>query len=471
VRRGLWLLGLALCGIADAIAQPRLDLAVTPAWSGWSRPGRATEVDVRLTSSAATQATLEIVAGRQTVRAQVGPAEALTVSATLPLAASERRDVVIAQSESPLLGVGLATSDAVRLEGFHTVALGADDLPRNASAYASIDALVLDAPTLGALDQRQLGALLAHAGECGRVVLLNPDPRVRRMLAGAGACGGRALMSATSLGQAREMLESSFGAGMAPAISLAGIGDLARPGHVNWNRVLVALTAYFAAAALAFMFFSFWPVLLLLPALATLAILALLHALQPSPQLVVWSEGESGAQVARYQAWQGFPGLVRGRARVPVLPQLASARSCSSSQPILFDFDPSRARVTFAEFDTRLFRQNSLCYSGSFPVVRTIAVEARPDGLLDVRNAGTMAWPKGVLLADRLAHDLPAVGPGESTVVHTQGGAPLRDAVARTAWARTRADGRAALWELELGRVANVPIDSTGWLLVSIPPP
>ena len=63
----------------------------------------------------------------------------------------------------------------------------------------------------------------------------------------------------------------------------------------------------------------------LVPLLATVAILALLHAMQPPPQLVVWSEGESGAQVARYQAWQLFAGLVRGHTRVPVPPQLVSA--------------------------------------------------------------------------------------------------------------------------------------------------
>jgi len=485
VLRRLPLLGLALCGIAHAIAQPRIDLAATPAWNGWTRPGRATEVDIRLTVDVATRATLDVVAGRQVVRADldlepgrvvrlhvpVGTAEGVAVRAGSLTGLPERRDVRIAQSESPLLGVGLVTDDPIHLEGFHTVALAADDLPRDASAYSSIDALILDAPTLGALDQQQLGALLVHAAECGRIVLLNADPRVRRVLDGTGGCGGRALMSAASLTDAKEMLESSLAARMVPAISLAGAGEFARPGHLIWNRVLVALAAYFAIAALAVMFFSSLPVLLLMPALAAVAILALVHAMQPTPQLVVWSEGESGAQVARYQAWQRFPGLVRGHTRVPVLPQLASARSCDPTQPMRFDFDAGRGRATFAEFDTRLFRQISLCYSGSFPVARAIAIEARPDDLLEVRNAGRTAWPKGVLLAGGLVHDLPALGPGDNTIIRTHTGKPLRDALVRTAMARTQADGAAALWELELGGVAAVPIESKGWLLVSIPHP
>ena len=338
--RCLWLLGLALCGVTDAIEQPRIDLTATPAWNGWARPGRATEVDIRLSADVATRATLDVVAGREVVRANldlepgrivrlqvpVDSSGEVAVSAGSPAVPPQRRDVRIAQSESPLLGVGLVTGDPVYLEGFHTVTLVADDMPRNASAYSSIDALILDAPTLGALDQRQLGALLAHAAECGRIVLLNMDLRVRRVLDGTGGCGGRAVMSAESIADAREMLKSSLATSMAPAISLVGIRELAQPGHVTWNRVLELVAAYFAIAGLALMLVPSLRVLLVVPALATVAILALLHAMQPAPQLVVWSEGESGAQVARYQAWQQFPGLFRGHARVPVLPQLASAR-------------------------------------------------------------------------------------------------------------------------------------------------
>ncbi len=471
--------------MTEAIAQPRIDLAATPAWNGWTRPGRATEVDIRVSADTAMRATLDVVAGRQVVRTNLDLEPGRIVRLQVPIEATEkvavsfetssapaqRREVRIAHSESPLLGVGLVTGDPVHLEGFHTVALDADDLPRNASAYSSIDALILDAATLGALDQRQLGALLVHAAECGRIVLLHADPRVRRVLDGTGGCGGRALMNASSLADAEEMLKASLAASMAPATALPGIGEFARPDHLTWNRVLVVLAVYFAAATLAVLFFASLPVLLLAPALATVAILALLHVMQPSPRLVVWSEAESGAQAARYQAWQWFPGLARGRTRVPVLPQLASSRSCDPGQPIRFDFDANRGRATFAEFDTRLFRQISLCYSGSFPVARAIAIEARPEGLLHVRNAGSVGWPQGVLLAGGLVHELPALGPGDDTIIHARSGKPLRDALMRTAMARTRNDGTAALWELELGGVADIPTQSKAWLLVSIPPP
>jgi len=471
--------------MTNALAQPRIDLEATPAWNGWTRPGRVTEVDIRLSADIATRATLDVAAGRQVVRANldlepgrvvrlqvpIESAETVAVSAVSPATAPHKRDVRIAQSESPVLGLGIAAVDAAQLEGFHTVALDADNLPRNALAYSSIDALILDEPTLGALDQRQLRALLVHAAECGRIVLLNADLPVRRVLDGSGGCGGRAVMHATSLPDAMELLKASLAANRVIPTALPGIGELASPDLVTWNRVLIVVAAYFAAAILAALFFSSLPVLLLAPALATVAILVLLHAAPPSSQLVVWSEATSGAESARYQAWQRFPGLARGAMRGPVLQQLASARSCDPNQPMRFDLDAGHGQAAFAEFDTRLFRQVMLCYSGSFPVARTIAVEARPDGRLQVRNAGSIGWPNGVLLAGGLVHELRALSPGDDMIVHTQSGKPFRDALLRTALTRTRTDGAAALWELELGGVADIPPQSKAWLLVSVPPP
>jgi hypothetical protein len=484
VSRCLLLLGLALCAVTDAIAQPRIDLAATPAWNGWTRPGRATEVDIRLSADVAMRATLDVVAGPEVVRADldlepgriarvqvpIDSAEEVAVSVGSPALPSQRRDVRIAQSESPLLGVGIVTDEPVDLEGFHSVRLVAEDLPRNASAYSSIDALILDAPTLGALDQRQLGALLAHAAQCGRIVLLNTDLRARRVLDGAGGCGARAVMSAASLADAREMLTSSLATSLPSAISLVGIRDLAQTGHVSWNRVLVLVAAYFAIAGLALMLVPSLRVLLLVPALATIAILTLLYAMQSPSQLVVWSEGESGAQVARYQAWHVFPGLVRGHMRVPMPPQLASVRPCEPGQPMQFEVDANRGYSTFADFDTRLFQRISLCYSGMFPLGRAIAIETRPDALLNVRNAGGTAWPSGVFLDGGFVHALPALGPGDSTLIRIDSGKSPRDALARMAMTRTQDDRVAALWELDLGILADVAIESKGWLLLTTPP-
>jgi hypothetical protein len=481
VSRGLWLLVLALGGAMDVLAQPRIELAATPAWNGWARPRRATEVDVRLSADAAMHATLDVAAGRQSVRANVDlepgrpvrlqipieAAEEVAVRVTVPAVPPQRRDLRIAQSESPLLGVAAGGGDPVRLEGFHTVTLGADDLPRNALAYASVDALILDGPTLRSLDRQQIAALIAHAAQCGRIVLVSTDSALRHMLDGIAGCGGRALISATSLGETEDLLKASLATSLAPEISLVGIRELAQPGRAVWDRVLVFVAAYFAIALLVCARFRSLPVLVGMPALSTVAILALLYAIEPPEQLVVWSEGQSGARFGRYQAWQLTTGLVRSHSRVPTPAQLESARSCEAGRQMRFDFDAGYGRSTFAEFDTRLFRQTSVCYAGAFPLERAMAAEARGEALLDVRNIGRAAWPSGVLIANGLVHGIPALGPGESTVVRIDAGTPPHDAPTRIAMTQAAADRPAALWALDPGATTRGATTTRGWLLLT----
>lgn len=480
--RRLLLLGLALCGAAHAAEPPRIDLALTPAWKGWARPGGTTEIDIRVGTDTATPATLDIVAGRRTVRAELdlqpgrvlrlqvplSAVERASVSVAAPAGAARRLDLEFARSESPLLGVGLAADERVGLDGFHTVELVADDLPRNASAYEVIDALILDAPTLRALDPRQLAALLAHAAACGRIAVVGADDRLRDALQGAGGCRGRALMSAGSPAEAARMLGDSLTSSLPSPLPQGGVGNLAQPGHAVWNAVALALAAAFAAGALALVFAASLPAFVLTPALASALTLALLHTLQPASQLVVWSEGESGASTAHYQAWHQVPGVTRGRVRVPVPEQLAaSVRPCEATLPMHFGFDAMHGQANAAEFETRLFRQVALCHSGSFPMARAVAVETGPDSSRTVTNAGARAWPAGVLLAGRRVHELPALAPGARTTIGATAGAPPRDAVTRTAMSRTPVDGEAALWNLELAGVADAAIESSGWLLVT----
>lgn len=479
-------LGLGPAGPAHAVEAPRIELTAAPAWKGWSRPGRATEVDVRLSADAATPVLLELTAGRGTMlvaldlqpgrplrlQVPVAAAEQVRLSAVTPGSAPLQRDVAVAWSESPTLGLALAVAEPVTLKGFHPIALAADDLPRHASAYASVDAMIVDAPTLAALDPRQMAALLAHAAACGRIVLVDVDAGVRRLLGGAGGCGGLALLNAASPAQAGELLAASLNTALPAALSPAGVGELLRPRLAAWNAVAVGLAVYFALALLVLLFVDGWPVLLLTPTLAAAAALGLLHALQPASQLLIWSEADSGAQMARYQGWQRFPGLVRGSARVAIPHQLARAvQPCHAEQALRLEFDAGRGLVTFAEFEARLFQQVLLCYAGSFPVSRTLALGADQGGLREVRNAGTQAWPAGTLLAAGQVHELPALAPGAAVTVDAKAARSGRDAALRTALARTRPDEVAALWALELGGVADLPAASQAWLLVSVPVP
>jgi hypothetical protein len=276
-------------------------------------------------------------------------------------------------------------------------------------------------------------------------------------------------MSATSPSEAKAVLQASLQAPMPAPISLAGLGALARPEHHAWNRWLVILAACFGAAALAFAYSTSLATIVLVPSIATMGVWAALQLSPSTPDVVVWAEAESGAQVARSRAWQRFVGPVRSDARLPLLPQLGSARACDPRREVRMNFDAARGLATFAEVDARLLQPVALCYEGYVPVVRAVAIDARPDGVLAVRNAGTQAWPPGRLLAGRRVHELPALAPGETASIATEHGKPATDPAVRTALSRTPAEGEAVLWKLALAGGASEAAETNAWLLVSIP--
>ncbi|MDE2614233.1 MAG: hypothetical protein KGL78_12380 [Burkholderiales bacterium] len=516
------LLALALGAAALTASAAGFDLAAAPAWQGWSRAGRATELDVRVTSDTATGARLEVSAGNQRVQAALDLQPGRPLRLHVPVAAAERVELVLQsaggqtrrlqvllqRSESPLLGVALAAPAALALPGFHVVTLVADDFPRHAAAYAGIDALVVDAALMAALDPERLAALLAHAADCGRVVVVGADERLRRVLEGAGGCGGRALMLAAVPADAPSLLDASLADPLPQPMPAASLGALAPSEPPLWRPVAIGVALYLAAALLTALFAVSWPAQVLLAALATIAALALPRALPAVSQLVIWSEGDSGARSARFQAWQRVVGAAPTRVTLPVAPQLApSAQACDAAVPVQFTFDADAGQVVSAAFETRLFGQAALCYTGSFAMARALAVTTSGDGATSIRNVGATAWPRGLWLADGRARELPALGPGKavtwtadaalpagasisagpsisaaasvaatasvSAAVPATASAPVAapalGALERTALTRLRPGRGAALWPLDLAGVAERPSDTRGWLLMAAP--
>lgn len=466
---------------AAAAAAP-LELGAELAWKGWVRPGQVAEVELRATATAPLRATVEVLGGAQRARAvlelQPGRPQRLhlplpaagpvRVSVTAPGGVAVQRELTPVPSEAPLFGVALAAPAQPLLEGFHTVALSAADLPRTAAAYASADALLLDAPTLAALDGPQLQALLAHIAACGRVAVLQAETRVRSLLDGARGCGGLGLVHASTPEEAQQRLQAALAEPLPPAPTRGSLGDLARPGLADWNHVALALAVAGALLALGLLFTASTPLLLGLPALAALALLGGLHLARPAPQLLIWSEGDSGAQLARFQAWQRFPGLARGPVRVALPAQLAAGtQPCDRGLPVQLEIDAARGLPAFAEFDTRLFRQVWFCHAGGFPMARAFDTDMLAGGMRQVRNTGSAAWPAGQLIVGGQAQPLPALGPGGAARVPVATPAAAEDAAARVAATRLRAGTAAALWPLELAGVAGAPPDARGWLLVT----
>jgi len=478
--RRRWLTPLLLAAGASLGLVPAclasFDLAATPAWQGWTRAGRTTEIDVRLTSDVARPVRIVVAGAGRSVTAEidlqagvperlqipVAADDVLSITASAPGVAPVSRTLPLAFAQSPLLAVAAESGDRASLDGYHSIAIAHEALPRHASAYSSIDVLVISSSVVAALDERQWAALATHLGRCGRVVLAGPEGEWAAAVEKAAGCAGRNLVRTPSLGRLAEFLSTNPFAPV-DAVNPTSLPRAATPGQAQWGYVAAATIASLALMALAVMLLKpfAW---IAAPVVVTALSVTVIGALSGSTSLALWSEAESGSSVARYQAVQWHSPTKRSRTDAP-LAALDGAQPCSPISESVLRYDPTSRRISTLEFDARLFRTVPVCFSGTMAVDRAIRVSANPDGTLSARNEGRTPLPAGSLLRDGRSLELPALAADATAVIQIQpaGSADLSPVAKRAAsrlapgeiaafWAESRnlgAGGEATHWHLQ----------------------
>jgi hypothetical protein len=458
---------------------------VIPAWDGWSRPGRITEVEVRLRSQQRESAEVRVTSGGSSVRTHVALEPGQSSSISVPVRATEAitvhtgsdarrggtREVRLALSESPLLAWVAPEGDASAFPGFHVVPFDPAKLPRTASAYSSIDALVIDRRLLPSLAQDQFAALLSYVAGCGRTVLVGASPEDIGLFRTAVGCSGRAFAAVASAREAGPELGRILAApsdGPPEAISLSAIdGPDLRP----WYLVVTLLAVCAAAMVLAGIFSTSLPIAVIVPALLAAGVLGFVQTRPPDSRLTVWAESGSSERLAQYRGLQRAVALGRGKIEMPVLAALAWPQSCRADDPTAWSWDAAGRRFSSAQFQGRLFSSASLCYSGEFPVARSAAARPAAAGRIALSNTGPSTLPTGVLAWNGRLFPIAALRPGEEIELAPHGGARAQGGAQGLALTRTPLDAQAILWPLELRRVPDAPAQSQAWLLVRVGPP
>lgn len=458
--RRRWLTPLLLAAGASLGLVPAclasFDVTATPAWQGWTRAGRTTEIDVRLTSDVARPVQIVVAGAGRSVTTEidlqagvperlhipVAAEDALSITASAPGVAPVSRTLPLAFAQSPLLAVVTESGDGVALGGYHSFAIAHEALPRHASAYSSINILAISPSAIAALDEQQWAALATHLGRCGRVALAGPEGEWAAAVEKAAGCASRNLVRAASAGQLAEVLSTNPFAPI-DAVNPASLPRANTPGQAQWGYVAAATVA--SLALMAFVLILLKPLAwIAAPVVATALSVLTIGALSGSTSLALWSEADAGSSVARYQAVQWDSPTQRSRTAAP-LAALDGAQPCSPISDSVLRYDTTSRRISTLEFDARLFRTVPVCFSGTMAVDRAIRVSANADGTLSVRNAGRAPLPAGSLLRDGRRLELPALAADAAAVIQpTQSADP--DPVAKRAASRLAPGEIAALW-------------------------
>jgi hypothetical protein len=451
-----------------------------PAWQGWSRPGRSTELEIHVTGrgdAAVTVASdvqrivtaVEVSADRPArLRVPVAAAATVTVSAAVDAGPPEAVTVALSLSESPLLAwVASREEPPPSVAGFRTLPLAPAALPGNAPAYASIDALVISAGTLSALDEEQMVAMLGHVATCGRTVLVGADPDTAALFAAGAGCGGRALGVVPDTTGASAALAGLLQRSPREPPRAGSLATLSGADLASWRVVLATLAGCAALLLLGAVFTSSLPLLVILAGTLALAAAWFVQSRPAAAQLAVWAEAGPSERLAWYGALQRSTVQRRGAAVVDLHAELAAPIACRERRDATWHWDAAQRRFTRITVPGRLFDSVSVCYSGSFPVARSAAWRVTDDGRSVLRNTGPSEWPAGRLLWRGTVRALSGVAPGADVVLVTGAADGATNAVERLALSRTSPDDAALLWPLDLGTVAGAPALSQAWLLVA----
>lgn len=459
------------------------ELEVKPAWDGWSRPGRLTEVGVDVRAREDGAVTVRLVSGGDTVTSKLKLDAGRAVVLHLPVRTGESvavdlqgqdgghiaaKALPMALSEAPLLAWVAPQAPVEVPAGFHAVAFEPAALPRTAAGYSSVDALVIDRQRLMSLEHDQLAALLAYVAGCGRTILVRGTPEDENVLRGAAGCRGDGFAGVPTADDAGSRLEQMLAVAATQRAAASDLAGLTGADLRSWNAVVGLLAACAAVVAIAGIVTSSLLSAVVVPALAAAAVLAYAQMAAPDSRLAVWADADSGQRVARYGALQSASALRRGAVEMPVLGALASPQACRAESRIDWTWDPEGRRYSQARFDGRLFAAVRVCYSGEFPVARALSAVPGTAGRVMLRNDSASSTPPGRLAWNGRVVAMRAQRPGQEVAIEPAAGSPPRDGAEELAVERTPFDAQAMLWPLDLTRVADAPAATQGWLLMRV---
>ena len=474
-------LAVGLAGTAQAADS--LEVEVIPAWHGWSRPGRDTEVEIRVRSQRSGAVEVVLAAEGASVRTRLALDAGKYSISHVPLRAAETITTAVRRngrqraslesrlslSESPLLAWVAPRPVAGPFTGFHPVAVEPEELPRTATAYSSIDALVIDRRLMSSLDQQQLSALLSHVAGCGRTIVVSPASSADEgLFRAAVGCGGRFFATVTSAGEVSSQLAAIAAVPAAIPVAAPSLAIVTGPDLRVWYTVIALLSVCAAAIVIGAVFTSSLAAAIAVPALLATGSLWFVQARAPHSRLTVWAEAGVGERVAQYRGLMQTSESRRGSVRILVPDTLARPRTCRDDERAAWEWDAAGRRYSAVRIEGRMFGRAALCFAGEFPVARAAVMRPSGDGRMALGNAGGSSLPPGVLAWHGGLLPFAALPPGAQIALDAGNVAGAASGAQDLALARTALDAQSILWPLDLGRVQHAPAQSQAWLLMHV---
>lgn len=323
----LWIL--ALVYLSDASAEPAIQIEVLPAWNGHFKPGKSTELKIKLIARRGGSYTVQTDTLLKTVTLEADtpyitslplPAAPppdtnvirvykqdnpeLSTTQNIALTASNRSSIAFVSDnpgseEHRLFSQALNFADKANL-----LTVSVDALPWFISGYEAIDLLVVPYSELKQLHQRQIVALSGYLALCGKMIAIALPETVYQKLRESAGCGGEYLIAATSANHLATQADQLLNGKSVPLPNLSQL-PTTQPESKALSPYLLLLIfcfAYLSFVLIVYLISRHKKAFFIVPISAAGVAILIWHSLQPEKHLLSWVEIDSERSAARYSA-------------------------------------------------------------------------------------------------------------------------------------------------------------------------
>ena len=432
----LWIL--ALVSISAAKADSSLQIDITPAWNGYTRPGKPTEIGVRLISQRS--GAVNIKAGKllQTIELEDG----IPKSVRFPLPPGNTEEVnfqtdwqddrgspikarvSLTDSKIPNIALvieGLTIQDRQYItqqmhhtdkENFFSVA--ALTLPQYGPGYNSIDAIIIHYLGLKNLDEKQIQALSEYVTNCGKAIILEFPETLYSKLKRIAGCNGDFLVTASYPFEISDQIKNLINRNPDPLPELSILSAaMPEPGiHNTYSLLLGFCFGYLLIVIMTAVINKHKYALFILPLLATVITIVIWYKQQPERNLISWLQMDSQHSSARYSALLIMLGTGGWRESVD-LPTAAVLPEAGSISEQSLHFNNEYPDVVTADTQFSLLSSAEWYWQSSLEIDAPLKLEVENQQPI-VTNTGQQPLQAGLLKWKGEFYPLPALQSGQT---------------------------------------------------------
>lgn len=419
-----------------------IDLSIYPAWNGYYKLGKTTEIQFRLNDMQGGDIAIE--SGSLTSSESLSAGVPLVVSlpyapghSQLPAIEVYRADEpAIRNSQTPKLIATSLMHIAVVTDGINQDQLLAirqtlhdsettlfslvnvQSLPRFAAGYHAIDLLFLSSEGIKVLEDRQLYALADYLAGCGKLIALHFSEPLFEKLKHSAGCNGDFLIGGSFADIKTSLI---FDLLDKASVALPTADQLIAAAEKTESLKEGSLLVWFC---LGYIFIGtgvsllssrrIW--LFVLPLLVTGSILSVFYDREPDRRLIGWFETGAGQRQGRYSALLAMRGigLIKEQVRLPL--DILSMGYTGDSLQLIDSWKNSVELFTAHS----LFSTQSRYWKSVVPFESPLSMAFVEDQLV-ITNNGRRKIGEGLIKWQGIIFNLPVLEPGQSWGFKTAG--------------------------------------------------